>query len=278
MPDNVYKSDEIQDEGSGVTISDLGPEEEFAKDVLKSLKERISEARSTIKDLEKEIDEKQRQAQNEKQQILDEAENKAQKIKQDAQEEAQEIIESKQSEIDGAREEGYEDGYADGQDQARKDMAEKVEQAEQILHEAKRKREAYLDNNFDELVGLAGELAKKIVREHVEIDRETIQRVVESALDEVSDIRDVTIVLNPMDAEVIADLKDRYVEDHPSLQEISLSEDANMQRGGCRIRTEFGDVQATLDGQIEHLTETFLEQQPDALSSSEESSEENDDA
>jgi flagellar assembly protein FliH len=260
LPDRIYKSGDIDDEGTELTIQKLGPEEEFAKDILTSLKDKISEARERLHEIEDEIEEKTKEAENRKEEILDEARSEAQQIKEEAEQEAQELIQSKENEVENAREEGYEDGYQDGENQARKDMAELVNQAQTILQEAKHQREAYLEKNTRALIDLAGEIAHKVVRQHVEIEETTVTEVVESALDEVADVQEVTVVLSPEDAEEIQDAKDRFIEEHPNLTEISISQDSKMERGGCRIRTNYGDIQGTLRGQIEHLTETLIEQ------------------
>jgi flagellar assembly protein FliH len=259
LPDKIFKSDDIQDEGTGITIKDLGPEEEFAKNILKSLKDKISDARNELEELEQEIKSKENEAEERREEILEEARNEAEEIRQEAESEAQEIIENKENEVESAREEGYDDGYDDGRQDAREDMADLLDQAEEVLLEAKHQREAYLNENLKTLVELAGLMAERIVRDRVDVEDTTIKRVLQSALSEVSDAEDVTVVLSPDDAEVIRDVKSEYVEDHPNLEQMSISEDSKMKRGGCRIETRFGNIQGTVKGQIEHLSETLIE-------------------
>lgn len=260
MPDNIYKSGDIKDEGSGITIQSLGPEEEFAENVLKSLKDKIADARETIQELEEEIERKKQEAEAEREDILQEARSEADRIRQEAEDEAQELLNSKQQEIQEGREEGYEEGYADGEQQAREDMAELVDEARRILHEAKREREAFLDENTENLISLAGTLAREIVREHLAVNPDTIKRVVKDALDEISDVRNVTVILNPEDAEIIRSVADEFREDHPNLQEITITNDPKMERGGCRVTTEFGDIQGSVRDQIDHLSEALIEE------------------
>lgn len=259
LPDNIYKSGEIKDDGSGITIQSLGPEEEFAQNVLKSLKEKISDARETVQELEAEIEQKQQEAEQRREEILEEAREEADQIRRDAEDEAQELIETKEQKITDARDEGYEDGYDAGEEEARADMADLVEQAQQILSEAKRERDAFIDRKTETLVELAGVLAHEVVREYVEVNPEVIERIVEDALNEISEIRDVTLVLNPEDAEIIRDVKDQFREDHPNLQEITITNDPKMDRGGCRVRTSFGDIQGSVRDQIDHLSRTLVE-------------------
>lgn len=259
MPDNVYKSGEISDDGSGITIKDLGPEEKFAKNVLKSLKDKISEARQKVQDIEEEIEQKKQEAEETRDEILNEAEQEAERIRQEAEQEAEQLLQTKQEEVESAREEGYDEGFEKGRREAQQEMAEYVEQAAEVLDEAKRSREAYLGENTEALIEVAGELAEHIVRDHVEVDPDTAERVVRSALDEIEDVRTITVVLSPDDAEALREVKDVFTQEHPHLEKITVTADEKMERGGCKIRTDFGDVQGTLEGQVEHLTEKLIE-------------------
>lgn len=259
MPDNVYKSGEISDDGSGITIKDLGPEEKFAKNVLTSLKDKISEARQELKEIEEEMERKKKQAEETRDEIIEEAEQEADQIRQEAEQEAEELLQTKQEEVESAREEGYDEGFEEGRQDAQEEMAEYVDQSAEILDEAKRKREAYLGENTEALIGLAGELAAHIVRDSVNVDSDTAERVVRSALDEIEDVRTITVILSPDDAQAVRDVKDELTKEHPHLEKITVKADDKMERGGCKIRTDFGDVEGTIEGQVEHLTETLIE-------------------
>lgn len=259
MPDNVYKSDRVDDEGSGVTITDLGPEEEFASNVLKSLKDKISDARERLKEIERKIEEKREEAEKTREEILEEARDEAEEIREQAREEADQLVRETENEVEDARDEGYDDGYEDGVADAEDDMAGYLDQAAEVLEEAKRRREAFLEENTRSLVDLAGELAEHIVREEVNVNEEVAERIVSAAIEEVSDVQEITVVMSPDDAERIRDIKDEIRAQHPNLEEITVTPDEKMQRGGCRIRTDFGDIQGTLRGQVEHLTEQLVE-------------------
>lgn len=259
MPDNVYKSDNIDDEGSGVTITDLGPEEEFAGNVLTSLKDKISDARDRLNEIEQEIEEKREEAEETREEILEEAREEAEEIREEARQEADQLIQEKQNEVEQARDEGYDEGYEDGIADAEDEMAGYLDQAAQVLEEAKRRREAFLAENTRALLDVAGELAEHIVREVVGVNEDVAERIVTAAIEEVSDVQEITVVMSPDDAERIRDIKDEIKAEHPNLQEITVTADEKMQRGGCRIRTDFGDIQGTLRGQVEHLTEQLIE-------------------
>ncbi|MFP4687376.1 MAG: FliH/SctL family protein [bacterium] len=258
MPDKIYKPNQVHDDQTRMTITRLGPEEKFAGKVLLSLKEKISEARGIIKKLEQEIEEKKEQAEQESKGIIANAESEAEDIKEEARQEAEKIIGTREEEIEKARNEGYDDGYSEGWEKSREETAELIAQGEKILDEARRERQAYISDHENELIKLAGRLATKIIRDQVEIDEQLAVRTVSKALEQVSDVKEITLVLNPDDYKAIEEVIETQKEKHPSIQEISIVEEPHMEKGSCRIRTDYGDIDATLSGQLEYLTEQLI--------------------
>ncbi len=239
-------------------MTNLGSEEKFAGKVLKSLKDKIDEARSEIQRLNQKIEEKTGQAERQAEEIKEAAREEAENIKQEAEKEAREIIEAREEEVEEARQQGYEEGYEDGQKQAREDTAEMIARGEEILSEARRERKSYLLDHRNELIRLATRMAEFIVRKTVKIDEEVAERVIRAALDEISEVKEISLVLHPEDYKLAHEVVEAEKKDHPSLTEITLVEDTRLEPGGCLIRTDFGDLDATISGQLEHLSDQLL--------------------
>ena len=258
MPDKVYKSNQVRDEQTKMVVNRLGPEEKFAGKVLLSLKDQISEARNEIQELEKEIEEKTEDATRLSEEIIEKARSQAEEVEQQARQEAENIIGAREEEVADARQEGYDDGYSEGWEKSRNETAELIAHGEKILDEARRERQAYLAENEQQLIELARQLAIKIVREKVDMDDEVIVRTVQAALDQVSDVKEISLIISPDDYEAIEKVIESQKDNHPTVQEISVVQEPHMEKGGCRIRTDYGDIDATLSGQLEHLTEKLL--------------------
>lgn len=259
LPDNLFKSHELSDEDVNFTLTGLGPKEKFAGKVLKSLKQKIAESREELRTLEEEIGKKQERAEEIKDEILEEAREQADSIRREAEEEAERIRSSEEEVVEEARQQGFEEGLQQGKQEARERTAGLLEGAREILEEAKRERDAYLAEQKNQLVKLSALMAEQIVRETVELREDVARKVVSDALDEIRDVQEITIVLNPTDYESVQGVISDFQNQHPSLEEITLSEDSRMNPGGCRIHTSFGDIDGTLQGQIEHLTRHLLD-------------------
>ncbi|MFB6356244.1 MAG: FliH/SctL family protein [bacterium] len=266
MPDdedlspNVYKQNEVVDEETRMTIHQMGPEEKLAGKVLKNLKEKISDARNELESVREEKNQLLEEGEQQKQEMLEQAESEAEQIIEEAEAEAEEIISSQQEVVDEARQEGYDDGYEDGMEDAQSEMADNIRLSEYILEEARRERDAFVESYEDQIVQLARRMAERVVREVVSIDDEVARRVVQETLEEVRDVQEITIILHPDDYDSVQEVIDRYRDNHPSLEEINLVEESKMSRGGCRIRTNFGDLEATVGGTLEFLADQLIEE------------------
>jgi len=258
LPDKVFKSNQIKADETRLVLTNLGPEEKFAGNVLKSLKQKISEARTELQKIQTKIEQKRGQAKTEAEEIIKKARQEAEQIVEQAEEEAREIINSQEAEVDQAREEGYDDGYEEGWEKARQETATMLEHSEDILNEARRERQAFIEKHEEALISLAASFAEKVVRHSIELDEDVASRTIRAMLEEVRDVKEITLILNPEDCRRIREIIDDYVEEHPSIEEITISPNENMDRGGCRIKTEFGDFDGSIRGQLDHLVEQLV--------------------
>jgi flagellar biosynthesis/type III secretory pathway protein FliH len=119
--------------------------------------------------------------------------------------------------------------------------------------------ERFVMNATPELVRLALAIAEKIIGRHVEEDPSLIASVLEQARTHVEHARKVTIWLHPADHDVLLQLRPDLVrvgEEGQRTVAIVTSEDIG--RGGCRIETEMGVVDATIPVQLDEIKEQLL--------------------
>jgi flagellar assembly protein FliH len=157
----------------------------------------------------------------------------------------------------------YERGFADGQ-KAGLELGEKateplLEQYARSLDQLKKLRREVLVASEREVVRLALEVARKIVRREIAIDEELTLTLVKVALSRIEDQSLITIRVNPKDHGIIR----RYQavrSDNDALGEgIKLVEDPLISRGGCVIETESGIIDARVEEQFREIEKGFLE-------------------
>jgi flagellar assembly protein FliH len=139
-----------------------------------------------------------------------------------------------------ARRDGYAAGLAEGSNQA----AQHVEQVAtlcQSMTEAMRGLEASMAN---QLVQLAIDLARAIVRTEITTQHEIIVAVATEALRALPEaVTTGEILLHPRDLDAIA----QHLRESDSFGKWRLVADAAITSGGCRVVTRSGDVDATLE-------------------------------
>lgn len=138
-----------------------------------------------------------------------------------------------------ARELAYIEGYAAGS-RAGEDDSERIRQ----MVEGFTRMLDHLDARLaDSLRDLALDVARQVVVGELAVRPEHILEVVRLALQQVAETsRESRLLLNPADAGLVRARLETTLE----RSRIRLVEDARIVRGGCRIETPHGDIDATL--------------------------------
>jgi len=149
--------------------------------------------------------------------------------------------------IEALQREAYRKGFEDGKQEAIKAVQQELALLRQNLTGLMQRIPGELSLRIaqaePQLVDLALALARKVLQEESGQSRELIKRVLKAALEQVKNQTIIAIHLNPADLqEIQPQFSDGRVE---------LMPDANIQPGGCRIETDMGELDATLETQWE---------------------------
>jgi flagellar assembly protein FliH len=155
----------------------------------------------------------------------------------------------------------YESGYRQGEKAGLAAAEQKIEaivkrQAEGIIEIGRIKSALYVQVER-EVVRLAIEVAKKIVHREVQVDREIIQTLVRVALSHVADKAPVSIHVNPKDFEYISERQTELSQAEG--RTISFIPDKSIERGGCLVETDCGDIDARLEEKFSEVEHAFFE-------------------
>ncbi len=108
------------------------------------------------------------------------------------------------------------------------------------------------------MVKLALRVAEKIIGRDLERDPRVVTEIVATAVDNVRNVRELTLRVNPNDARVLREHKRQMMELIGRVKEIAIKEDADVASGGCVIETEAGTVDAQLATQFEMLQRVLI--------------------
>lgn len=154
---------------------------------------------------------------------------------------------AREAELDAARAAGYEEGLAAGR-------AEVSGAARALAGAAARLDEtsaAAAGEAEPVAVALALRIAEKVLCGELEARPELVLDVVRGALRRLTEPLPATLLVNPEDAELVrASIADFSVE-HGG--ELSVREERRVERGGCVVQTQAGEIDAQITAQLERV-------------------------
>ncbi len=105
-------------------------------------------------------------------------------------------------------------------------------------------------------IALSLDLAEKIVRKTVDLDREVLVRSLETTLYKVPSGHPLNITVSPQDAQWLQDKPDLLA----TLNIEKVVPDRRITRGGCMVESGGQEWDATIEGQVETLSQLVWEQ------------------
>ncbi|NLO89027.1 MAG: hypothetical protein GX088_01635 [Clostridia bacterium] len=207
-------------------------------------------------------------AEREREEILSRARKEAEELIKKAQEEASQIIEmarEQEKEIfKEAEERGYGEGYRKGFEKAMEEAREEADRirskAFKVLKEAEDRRKELIISAEGEVVDLCLAIASKVVHAHAEEHRETVVRMVRDALERLASAKHYSIIVNPKDAELLHQYIDELSRHASANAHIHILEDESVGIGGCKVETEMGLLDATLESQLDEIRKFLSEE------------------
>lgn len=103
------------------------------------------------------------------------------------------------------------------------------------------------------LLKMAFEIAKKVVNSEIAANPEIILNVVKKALTHIADRERIIIHVSPQDCTVVSKRKDFWNTITDNLNNIVITEDNRIEKGGCLIESNSGVIDARLGVQLDEV-------------------------
>ena len=203
--------------------------------------------------------------------------NQAQKIRQDAEDQAQAIIaEAKQkaAELEAdikqrvtttereAYERGHEEGHAQGYEEGRAEVQRLVESLHSIITKAIEKRNEIIEEAETQIINLVLLIVKKVIKVISENQKNVVINNVVQALRKLKSRGDVVIRVNLADLELTSEHVKDFMKMVENVKSVTVLEDSSVDRGGCIIETDFGQIDARISSQLHEIEERILDLMP----------------
>jgi flagellar assembly protein FliH len=172
-------------------------------------------------------------------------------------------INSVRSEIAGAYEEGFEAGKTEATKLLQIEYEKKVENAigdfASMVHQLSDETGKYKKEFDKAIVTLALAVARRIVAREIVLDEGAVLARAHEAIRKIIGVERVKIHINPADEEYIREHRNELSNYADSVKEIVIEADHKVERGGCIIESELGNIDAKISTQFDLIEEAFLE-------------------
>lgn len=259
------------EEYTGPTAEDLRREaEEFKVNWVEEKQRMIDEARGEadkiIKDAEKQAFEDVRKKNEQAQKEKKESEQEAERILEEARSQVEAMIqeaENKRSEIrEEAKQNGLDEGREQGFQEGREEVQRLVDRVHTVLDKAIDKRGEIIKETETQLVDLVLLISKKVIKVISENQKNVVINNVIQALRKLKSRGDVAIRVNLADLTLATEHVKDFTRMVENVKSVSVLEDSTVDRGGCLIETDFGQIDARISSQLREIEEKILELMP----------------
>jgi flagellar assembly protein FliH len=201
----------------------------------------------------------------------------AQKIRQEAEDEARQTLAEagkKAAELEGdikarvahTEREAFEKGVAEGREQGygegRAEAGRLVERLHTILSRAIEKRGEIIQESETQIINLVLLIVKKVIKVISENQKNVVINNVVQALRKLRSRGDVVIRVNLADLQLTSEHVKDFMKMVENVKSITVLEDSSVDKGGCLIETDFGQIDGRVSSQLHEIEEKILELMP----------------
>lgn len=267
----IIKEAPAIEEYTGPTADDLRKEADFFKENWEKEKEDMikaadSKVEQILRDADQRAFEEVKQKTDEIQVLKKNAEDEAAALVDEARQTAEEMTAKAEMEIEEIRKKAEDAGYEKGRDtgyaEGRAEVERLIEQLHSIIDKTIEKRNDIIDESETQVINLVIMIARKVVKVISENQKNVVVNNVIQALRKLKSKGEVLIKVNLSDVELTSEhIKDfmRMVE---NIRSVTVVEDSTVDKGGCVIETDFGEIDARISSQLHEIEEKILDLVP----------------
>lgn len=155
------------------------------------------------------------------------------------------------------------DAYAKGRREAQEQAAKKLETAARsfaaAVTEVDKLRAELAERSRDDMLRLVMVIAEQVIRREVSLHPDIVVKTIEQALQASVRADHCKIQINPADLDAVTAQKPLFLASISGLKNVNIEAEPKVTAGGCRIESDLGEVDATLETQLEMIRQTLNE-------------------
>ena len=152
-----------------------------------------------------------------------------------------------------AYDKGFAAGEKDGIRAGEKKMQDLARALSTVIDSVSGLRQELVKQYETELLDLVLAVCRKIIYCEVSLDSRVIRETVRHLLADAPAGQPITLRLNPKDMETVEDLMTNAEVSATDMNRVTLKSDTSVSRGGCRLETPHGDMDAVIETRINRV-------------------------
>jgi len=157
------------------------------------------------------------------------------------------------------QEEAFSRGRQEGLAMAEARFESTIQSLAQALEDVSRLRESLAQSGTQDMFRLVMAIAEQVVLRQVEVDPNVILTVIKNALQASVRADSFRIFINPADLEIVTRQKPLFLASISGLKNLSIETDPYISAGGCRVDSELGNVDATIETQLDAIRQALAQ-------------------
>ena len=170
------------------------------------------------------------------------------------------VIEMSEEDLNQRTSDAFNSGLKEGKELAERGLVNvfrALRSSSETIHNL---RDKVLRESEDELINLVMLVARKVIIHEVTQDRTILAGVVQNAIAALSAREEIVVHINPDDYLLVTSGHDQLLHHELINERLLLKPDPTVSSGFCLVETEMGTVDASLDGQLEQIYRSLIEQ------------------
>ncbi len=172
------------------------------------------------------------------------------------------VTEIAEREKKAASELGYEEGFKKGFDEAiqqiKGEASSKIAQFDEFLNQIDHARTDIFRVNERIIIELVYKIARMLLMKELSTDREYILRLAKELVGKVGVRENITLRINPKDAEFVGVLKGGVEKAFGNITNFNVEMNSSVKSGGCEIETEWNVINASIEAQLEEVHRSLI--------------------
>jgi flagellar assembly protein FliH len=163
-----------------------------------------------------------------------------------------------------AEERGFQEGFARGTEEAREQAAHALEAVCAAERAVAGLRNDYLAHAESAAVDLALQIAEKVLGAAIAADPRAVLDIVSGALLRTTDRDHLVLEVNPADFDLVRDSAAELAARMGGINRMEVISERRVDRGGCVVRTEEGEIDSRIGAQMERVRQLLSEVRSEA--------------